>query len=903
MSSSLQTYLDSADDAMGQAELRYFAEILNIFSASQPLLHTRPMSLGSIDSLGSEYEAVLSPQLNESVPASAVIRVLKQHETLDFLGLARNDKLLERLAKYTSNADSKAPTEVILFSAVVTKVNKSGTSQLRVLLLTDLALYNLIPKSLVIKRRINIDSVDSVSVAQPPSQHFAVHVRDEYDYLYATHKRIGFLETLSRAFETRTGRQLTTQLSDPNELHLRTKSKKLMHKQKEMVDQRGESNPIWGIRKARSLVRGKKRFVVTDTGVKLDLTYITDRIIAMGFPSVSIEGLYRNPYREVYRHLETKHADCYRVYNLCSERSYASSKFHNRVACFPFDDHNPPPLRLLLAICVDIQRHLNEGSENVVAIHCKAGKGRTGTVIAAYLLYANAVSSAQQGLELFGNKRTSNSKGVTIPSQRRFVYYWECFLRTCYVPRRPFSYSGRPIVLKHVVMSRIPRVSRFGVHLYVKIYNMNQVKLFDSRDGRKGPAKTYRPGEATNIKIDINKALYAEFLVVFSHSDGFTGSSERLCWFWLHSSFIRPGILSLARSDIDRACKKPKIFPDDFAIHALFDAPLSQGNETKSSPVHESSLNTALVKGEADARGSDGAHRTRRVHVHTRDERGRIHSLTKRQQQGAVKKSKLYVLVEVHRAKSLSVDPDDYPFIRALLLPMDLSSESSNSTESGEHSTINPDKALFLAESAPLQRITGKVNEWRGYRSHMVLDATSQNEKQSQVETIVDDKSNDHSKSIQTSRLILQLCPVSSPNQPIGEFTLPLYADIIQQSGNVIHQWLPFVQKHSNSESQSNDYRRHDVTSDTKREPLATNSESSADETDTKDSTLKKSKSQKTTLENMNAKKKRSSGSEALIQQTPLVLLTLRFHFADESCNIKEAFQSVLKRVSVASVG
>ena len=57
----------------------------------------------------------------------------------------------------------------------------------------------------------------------------------------------------------------------------------------------------------RGVVSKKKRRFV-DEGFDLDLTYITPRIIAMGFPSTGGEGLYRNPLPEVQRFFETRHA-------------------------------------------------------------------------------------------------------------------------------------------------------------------------------------------------------------------------------------------------------------------------------------------------------------------------------------------------------------------------------------------------------------------------------------------------------------------------------------------------------------------------------------------------------------------------------------------------------------------
>jgi hypothetical protein len=81
------------------------------------------------------------------------------------------------------------------------------------------------------------------------------------------------------------------------------------------------------------------------------LAYITDRLIAMGFPSEGREGIIRNPMNKVLQFFEERHANHYKVYNLCSERTYKTVAFRAPVAHFGFDDHNPPTLELLDTIC------------------------------------------------------------------------------------------------------------------------------------------------------------------------------------------------------------------------------------------------------------------------------------------------------------------------------------------------------------------------------------------------------------------------------------------------------------------------------------------------------------------------------------------------------------------------
>ncbi|XP_068021333.1 phosphatidylinositol 3,4,5-trisphosphate 3-phosphatase TPTE2-like isoform X2 [Melanerpes formicivorus] len=174
----------------------------------------------------------------------------------------------------------------------------------------------------------------------------------------------------------------------------------------------------------RRMVSENKRRYMKD-GFDLDLTYVTDRIIAMSFPSSGKQSFYRNPIEEVARFLDTKHADHYKVYNLCSEKGYDPKYFHYRVERIFIDDHNVPALQDMLKFTASVREWMSRDEKNIIAIHCKGGKGRTGTMVCTWLIDSDQFESAKESLDYFGERRTDRStstkfQGVETPSQLFF---------------------------------------------------------------------------------------------------------------------------------------------------------------------------------------------------------------------------------------------------------------------------------------------------------------------------------------------------------------------------------------------------------------------------------------------------------------------------------------------------
>ncbi|KAI0100631.1 phosphatases II [Nemania sp. FL0031] len=186
----------------------------------------------------------------------------------------------------------------------------------------------------------------------------------------------------------------------------------------------------------------------------LDLCYVTDNIIATSGPSQTYpQRAYRNPLDRLVSFLDSRHGGNWAIWEFRAEGTgYPDQLVYNRIRHYPWPDHHPPPFRLVPMIIASMRNWLagndlhadtsstaehrsklaaqvldaltHRKNERVVVVHCKAGKGRSGTMACSYLI-AECGWTPEEAIARFTERRMRPNfgPGVSIPSQLRWLTY------------------------------------------------------------------------------------------------------------------------------------------------------------------------------------------------------------------------------------------------------------------------------------------------------------------------------------------------------------------------------------------------------------------------------------------------------------------------------------------------
>lgn len=152
--------------------------------------------------------------------------------------------------------------------------------------------------------------------------------------------------------------------------------------------------------------------------------------------------------------LDSKHGDNWAIWEFRAEGTgYPDEAVYGRIRHYPWPDHHPPPFRLIPMIMASMRNWLNGDDDDpsggttstakpkeshsvkhllkkdgdtkrVVVVHCKAGKGRSGTMACSYLI-SQCGWTPEDALAKFTEKRMRPQfgAGVSIPSQLRSISY------------------------------------------------------------------------------------------------------------------------------------------------------------------------------------------------------------------------------------------------------------------------------------------------------------------------------------------------------------------------------------------------------------------------------------------------------------------------------------------------
>ena len=307
-------------------------------------------------------------------------------------------------------------------------------------------------------------------------------------------------------------------------------------------------------------IRSKDSIRFTYDGFDIDLSYITPNIIAISFPSAS--SLTHNSISEIKRFLHNYHDNRYKIYNLCKETIFPSQNIFNEQEYIPIPQNCPPSLKQIDIFCNDAMNYIKANSDNVIVVTSKEGKGRAGTFISCLLLKMKMVVNAKDAMTYFAAMRSRNNKGIVVPSQKRYVCYYDYLIHNKVLTNK--------IIITSLKMKTVPKVSFFKRSCRPVIVIENDTNVYNSEEHLK--LKEYS-SNTEDIVFDIKCFHCSGDVTVRLYHKGRIGKDKLISKVSFNTFFVpRNGEMIIEKKMIDEACNDEdnKIFSNEFRIEVHY---------------------------------------------------------------------------------------------------------------------------------------------------------------------------------------------------------------------------------------------------------------------------------------------------------------------------------------------
>lgn len=206
----------------------------------------------------------------------------------------------------------------------------------------------------------------------------------------------------------------------------------------------------------------------------------------------------------------------------------------------------------------------------MVAVHCKAGKSRTGLMLCCLLLHIQEQIDPDACIKFYGQRRTHDGKGVTIPSQRRYINYYRVMLNVNMALPKPLPAppvpQARTMRITSVHLFDVPKrfaqeanTLQFTVGDHGSLDKKTGINLYESWShvgGAGGGARTETVMEETvggsegaagaderysraiqSICFSLSVPVTEDFKLLFFAADK-EGKRHKLFYTWAHTSFM-----------------------------------------------------------------------------------------------------------------------------------------------------------------------------------------------------------------------------------------------------------------------------------------------------------------------------------------------------------------------------